>query len=200
MLPELGKNMEIMGFYLGIMLDKENAFGYLYGSEDSEEKVMVRSFEGLLEMLFSADHGSVKRYKSDQTIELYDFEYDGNSKLRNDFKDLLKIGEGALCFVKRFCENSLSDVIRWDKTMAFEAICRLGTESRQSDLNRFGNWSFYANNTISPLAKPNRGVYFSFLKLKKGISSSPWKIGYLKRFLKIPLPYLRIYKWFMHDQ
>lgn len=31
MLPELGKNMEIMGFYLGIMLDKENAFGYLYG-------------------------------------------------------------------------------------------------------------------------------------------------------------------------
>lgn len=77
------------------------------GSEDSEEKVMVRSFEGLLEMLFSADHGSVKRYKSDQTIELYDFEYDGNSKLRNDFKDLLKIREGALCFVKRFCENSL---------------------------------------------------------------------------------------------
>lgn len=200
MLPELGKNMEIMGFYLGIMLDKENAFGYLYGSEDSEEKVMVRSFEGLLEMLFSADHGSVKRYKSDQTIELYDFEYDGNSKLRNDFKDLLKIREGALCFVKRFCENSLSDVIRWDKTMAFDAICRLGTETRQSDLNRFGNWSFYANNTISPLAKPNRGVYFSFLKLKKGISSSPWKIGYLKRFLKIPLPYLRIYKWFMHDQ
>ena len=189
-----------MGFYLGIMLDKENAFGYLYGSEDSEEKVMVRSFEGLLEMLFSADHGSVKRYKSDQTIELYDFEYDGNSKLRNDFKDLLKIREGASCFVKRFCENSLSDVIRWDKTMAFDAICRLGTETRQSDLNRFGNWSFYANNTISPLAKPNRGVYFSFLKLKKGISSSPWKIGYLKRFLKIPLPYLRIYKWFMHDQ
>lgn len=200
MLPELGKNMEIMGFYLGIMLDKENAFGYLYGSEDSGEKVMVRSFEGLLEMLFSADHGSVKRYKSDQTIELYDFEYDRNSKLRNDFKDLLKIREGALHFVERFCGNPLSDVIRWDKTMAFDAICRLGTETRRSDLNKLGNWSFYTNNTISSLARPDCGVYFSLSKLKKGISSSPWKIAYLKRFLKIPLPYLRIYKWFMHDQ
>lgn len=200
MLQELGVNVEIFGFYLGIKLNKENVFGYLYGPDDFEEKVVVRFFWGLLEMLFSADHGSVKRYKSDQTIELYDFEYEGNSKLRNDFKDLQKIREGALCFVEQFSENPLSDLILWKKTMAFDAIRRLGTETHRSDLNRLGNWSFYTNNTISSLARPDRGAYISFSKLKKGISLSAWKIGYLKRFLKIPLPYLRIYKWFMHDQ
>lgn len=197
MLPDLGINIDIVGFYLGIMLNRENAVGYIYDQKDPREKVTIRAFEGLLEMFFSASHGSVKRYKSSQDVELYDFEYSTSENLRNDFNDLQKIREGAFCFINRFYENPLSNIIKWNREIAFNAMRHLGIAPYWTDLNRLGDMSFYTNKTISPLAKPSCDVYFSLSKLKKSISLSPWKVAYLKRLFKIPLPYFEIYSWFI---
>lgn len=197
MLPDLGININIVGFYLGIMLNRENAVGYIYDQKDPREKVTIRAFEGLLEMFFSANHGSVKRYKSSQDVELYDFEYSASENLRNDFKDLKKIREGAFCFIDQFHENPLSNIINWNREIAFKAMCHLGIDPYWTDLNKLGDMSFYTNKTISPLAKPSCDIYFSLSKLRKSISLSPWKTGYLRRLLKIPLPYFKIYSWFI---
>ena len=76
-------------------------------------------------MFFSACHGSVKRYKSSQDVELYDFEYSTSENLRNDFNDLQKIREGAFCFINRFYENPLSNIIKWNREIAFNAMRHL---------------------------------------------------------------------------
>lgn len=54
---------------------------------------------------------------------------------------------------------------------------------------------FTDNINCSKLAKPEKIRYylFKFNDLKKDIKQSEWKIGFLKRLIKIKLPYFKIY-------
>lgn len=187
----------LQGFYLGLLSNMSNAYGYFFDSYRKNNENLLLSFSGLFEVFFSAAHGSVERYNSDGSIKLYDFEYNLNEKSKTDYKIIQSIQKGALDFVKDYNQSAIKDYIDWNAELAFHRMICLGTDSRKRDLNILGDIYFF-DHKILLLAHPSPRIFFNPFKLKKEFSSAPWKIGYLKRLLNIKLPYLTIYKTIKH--
>ena len=193
LLNSLNIRSTLQGFYLGILSNMPNAYGYFFDSDKKNNENLLLSFSGLFEVFFSADHGSVERYNSDGFVKLYDFEYNLNEKSKTDYKIIQSIQKGALDFVNDYNQSAIKDYINWNAELAFHRVICLGTNSRKRDLSILGDIHFF-DHKILQLAHPSSNVIFNPFKLKKEFSSAPWKIGYLKRLLKIKLPYLTIYK------
>lgn len=185
-------NVKYDGFYMGIFLKQTNAHGYIFNAEDLNEMLVVRGSTGLMESLFAADHGTLSRY-TPEGLKFATFEYYSNEILKKDLTQLKKIQEGALAFVKEYSSfkfNDKEDVI--GRNAAFYGLKKLFLHPKKKDLETFGDVSFYDTDVLH-LAKPEIKNYFSLSSFKKSLADSHWKIGFLKRFLKIPLPYLKIY-------
>lgn len=185
-------NVEFEGFYIGIFLKQTNAHGYIFNAEDLREMLAIRGSTGLMESFFSADHGSLNRY-STNGLEFAPFEYSSNEILKNDLKQIKTIQNGALAFVKDYSSFKFKD--REDvlgQEAAFYGLKRLFVNPKAKDLETFGNMAFYDTDVLH-LAKPEIKNYFLLSSFKKSLANSHWKIGFLKRYLKIPLPYIRIY-------
>lgn len=195
LVPSIDKSIKLHGLYMGIALDKSRADGYLYDRENTKLKISVRGFIGFFETLFSADHGSLKRYLPNKKVELFDFEYETDNDLKKTYEEIVELQRGGLAFVKGFTGSSISKQVVWKPSLAFRGIYNLGVTPSCSDLNRMGDWCFLNNNKLYRLAHPSKDAYLHLSCLKKDFSTSYWKIGYLKRLLKIPLPYLRLYKF-----
>lgn len=192
LLPLYGINTHLEALYLGITLDRPNAHGYVYSPKEMSKMLYVRGALGLIETLFSSNHGTLIKYGEHKPI-LDKFEYENSSSTRRDYQTICQIQEGALSFVKAFKENALSDYIQIDVNLAFKALKELCINPKNDDLEKLGNLSFFDTEVV-PLAKPLRRDYFSLHSLKYSFSHSHWKYGYLRRFFKLPLPYLAIYK------
>ena len=193
LLPLYGLDVRLEALYLGISLDAPNAHGYIYGPGDLSRMPCVRGALGLMETLFSSDHGTLVKYGSDGLV-LDKFEYDGSSSTRRDYQTISQIQEGALSFVRTFRKSMLSDMVNVDAGLAFYGLKRLCACPRRSDLAKLGNMAFFDTEVV-PLAKPLRQDYHSISNLEYGFSHSHWKLGYLKRLFRIPLPYLAMYKF-----
>lgn len=189
-----GDSIETYGFYFGISTIKKNMFGYLFNRPDANVRVLMTGYVGLFETLFSADHGSVKRYRTGLPIELYDFEYDQNEDLRDTYAEIREFQSGALSFVERFSEDSSSRYIEWSSNLSFRSMNALGTNPRYKDLIRMGNWFFLNSNRLYRLAYPTKRSFCNVVSAKKELYMSYWKIGYLKRLFRIPFPYVNIYR------
>lgn len=190
-LLELGVPNPMSVFYMGTFLGRENAYGYIFDTKNTKYKMALLSFNGFFETLFSANHGSVKRYKNSGEIELYPFEFDANSKTKEDYSLICKIQEGAMTFIKNAVKCQAIEYMNWNNMLAFKAIERLGTSPQRADLKRLGDLCFF-DNKIMLLAHPTKRGMFS---LKKEFAASTWKIAYLRRLLKIPFPYLKLYEF-----
>lgn len=185
-------NVKYEGFYMGIFLKQTNAHGYIFNAEDLNEMLAVRGSTGLMESLFAADHGTLSRY-TPEGVKFATFEYYSNKVLKKDLTQLKIIQDGALTFVKEYSSFKFSDkeeVVGRDA--AFYGLKKLFLHPKKKDLETLGDMSFYDTDVLH-LAKPAIKNYFSLSSFKKSLADSHWKIGFLKRFLKIPLPYLKIY-------
>lgn len=189
--PLYGLDTHLEALYLGISLERSNAYGYVYDSKNMSQMIYVRSSLGLIETLFSSNHGTLLKYGLKSPI-LDKFEYDNSLSTYKDYQTISQIQSGALLFIKQFSQNALSKYIEINEHLAFKAMKNLCTNPTKQDLKKLGNLSFF-DTAIVPLAKPSKEDYFSFRKLKYDFSHSHWKIGYLRRFFKLPLPYLYIY-------
>lgn len=190
---KINMDSNVLGFYLGILSNTTNTYGYYFDPNRKENENILMSFSGLFETIFSADHGSVERYKKDGSIQLYDFEYNKNEECRQDYKIIQSIQKGALKFVQNYSKSSIKDFIKWDADLAFYRILILGMNPQKIDLKILGDIHFFDHEIIQ-LAHPSSFIIFRPYQLKKELSSAQWKIGYLKRLLKIKLPYFTIYK------
>lgn len=193
LLPLYGLDVQLEALYLGISLDVSNAHGYIYSPGDMSKMPCVRGALGLMETLFSSNHGTLIKYGFDGLV-LDKFEYNGSLSTRRDYQTISQIQEGALLFVRTFRKNMLSDIINVDVALAFEGLKRLSVCPKRSDLAKLGNMAFFDTEVV-PLAKPLKQDYYSISNLKYSFSHSHWKLGYLKRLFRIPLPYLAMYKF-----
>ena len=190
-LPELNSNAKITGFYLGLTKNKENTYGYLFTPQKPDLMIPIKAFISLFELFFSANHGSVKRYING-IPQFYEFEFEKDTKARSDYQILTQIQEGAICFIKEFQQSKITRYIQLSPRTVFNNMYLLGIFPHRKDLKLLGDLYFFDNKT-DVLAHPHLKFLLQPKKLKKEIMTTGWKIGYLKRLLFIPLPYLSLY-------
>ena len=191
LLPFINPNVKIYGFFMGILRDSPNSFGYIYSPHKLEMKITLKSFGGLFETMFIADHGSVKCYEKGGKISFLKFEHDIKSTTYSHIKDLQS---GAVSFVSNMATHPFRSLVNWTPHLAFYPATLLGTQAQHRDLVEMGNWAFLGFGGKKFLARPSLKSRFCIRSLKKELADAPWKIAYLRRYLLLPLPYLKIFK------
>lgn len=194
-------DLEMDGYYIGLAKEarKEiNATGFIKdlnsktGSCDS-----WKAFNGLAETLFLAQEGSTEKFtKEGKRIipVLYPYEYsDKYGKNEIEAIKVKSIQDGAIKFVHDFKNSPLSK-INISSSTAFRKIMLTGLYPNKKDLKMFSDFRFLEEQ-IEYLAMPKSIIfYLAHPKLlKKDLFSCRWKIGFLKKLLRIKLPYNKIY-------
>ena len=188
---------EIIGFYLGLRQNKKDGietFGYLFDKNknpDIDKKQF--GFNSLFEFIFSATHGSVKRFvNSDTMYELYE------SENMNDyeFNALSKIQSGAIEFIKNYTNSNMDDYIKFDEKICVYNIFSILCYPNYIDSKKIGDIQF-KDGEIKYLAHSLglKNYIKSPKKMIKDLKNSLWKVGFLKRTFKVNGPYYTIYNF-----
>ena len=153
---------------------------------------------GLFETLFLEQNGSVEKYLSnDNHIEAvrYPYEYEVDGKPTEDLLKVRQIQMGALDFVKRAAEDKLLLYLKCKPDEYFYGIYKTGTDPKMDDIKMFGDILFYDEGYTQKLVAPKRLLYYVVRPrdLKDDFLRSRWKIGFMKKMMRIKLPYQNIY-------
>lgn len=205
-LNQMGINNDIYGFYTGVAkYYKRNLingqplklYGYLFDFSKNSHAIDPRScFVGLYELLFLETKGSVKKYEIDRDNNVcavrYPYEFSDSPYDKKAVTCIEKVQEGALMYITKHkgeFPREMSSLVLCNSLLHF------GQNPSLRDVEMFGDFPFFDEGKRSYLAKPNKLVYylFHYSIFKKDFMESRWKTGFLKRLLKIPLPYYRIY-------
>lgn len=193
--------VEIHGFYLGLnpnvcdLVDGQiKASGFLFQKGHNENYFeLQRNFSSIMEMMFTANHGSVRKFTEDGkniVPMLEPFEY---SDSLSDFEDIQEIQRGALNFIKDvLTEPEFS--IEWVPATVFQNMILLGNAPDYKASCKFGDIRMLGDKIIF-IAKPQKITSY-ILKpqnFKIDLRNNSWKIGFFKRLCKINLPYFESY-------
>lgn len=205
---QLGLDVSMEGFYIGLAAGARayrqkmplNFSGYLFDCVANQADSDLRNpFVGVMETLFLSQSGSVMNYSLDEedgvSVALYPNEYEAvPGQLTADAQKVKTLQEGAMMFV-RDAMGSVLAYSNFSARAAFHNIYRLGMRPTGSEARLFGNMEFSDGQAIC-LAKP-RPMHFYMLypkALPADFYKSRWKIGFMKRLLKLPLPYGKMYE------
>ena len=196
-------NININGFYVGLSDEakefKINAKGYWFDMLNDEDAVdLATPFKGLLEFLFSANHGTTLKFEiqSDMVKPILAFyEYSGEHNLIIQGELLNSIRQAALQFIKDFKNSGLNGNLIIDAKSGFNNLQTIGLKPVLKDVNYLGDFVFVDQN-VNALAKPQSFGYYIChpQKFKYDLLASRWKVGFMKRFMKLPFNYYYIYK------
>lgn len=184
-------DVEIDGYYVGIIpnSDKQNYLkmnGFLFQKGKNEKMYLQKYFfNSIFEMVFMANHGSVKRYLKDE-IEFYDFEYDGT----DTFEKIKRFQEGAIQFVKDYSKR---ENIAFSEYTSMRNFLKFGNTPKYEDIENFRGIKFYDDDNYELIPSDLSSKYI--LKPKKFINEfkkSPWKPAFLKKVFKVNINYYRI--------
>lgn len=199
---------EIKGYYIGVaeyfkrnkkVIPSLNLNGYLFDFSHSESDTDIRSaFVGLFETLFLEQDGSVKNYIEENNEikgNRLPYEYMQHGKPTRELESVQKIQKGALEFVRKFGNKN----IQLSATTLFEGIKRTGLQPTKKDLKLFADFRFFDEGETQCLAKPKSLLYYMvhIKEFKRDFLMSRWKIGFMKRLMKLNLPYERMYKFLL---
>jgi predicted HAD superfamily hydrolase len=187
------------GHYVGLTKQRRGeieAAGYLVDPGADGTTDAWRGYSGLIEYLFLAQEGSARCFQrgADGRVEpvLYPYEYSADDP---EVALVKGIQAGALRFVAEFAANGLSDLIDNDPGVFFALLNRIGQRPTAQVLKLFGPVRFFEETPVS-LAQP--GPLSGYLRnpaaLRRDFYYSKWKIGFMKRLLRIPLPYRQLYE------
>lgn len=199
---------EISGFYLAVAdyykkndssVNSLDLNGYLFDfKHDPNAEDTRSSYVGLFETLFLEQGGSVKRYHkatNEIEIERYPYEYYKNGKPTKDFIKIKSLQQGALDFISMATKDKFLNRFEFSVNDLFYGIYKTGTDPNKHDLNLFSEIEFYDEGITTKLADPKKlGYYICHMEaLKHDFLSCRWKIGFMKKLLKMRLPYQKIY-------
>lgn len=201
-------DIDLFGYYIGLSSgarkyseERHITFkGYLFDCNADPNKQDIHSpFVGLFETLFLAREGSTKRYFLDVNgnvkVEFYDNEYmTETGVLTDEANKVASLQKGALQFVNDYKGSILSE-LDFDPKIVFRNIYEVGMHPSKIDLCKFGDMKF-CDGEMLKLAAPSS--IMSYCRTPKSMVrdfyNSRWKIGFMKRLLKLPLPYGKIYE------
>ncbi len=201
---------DIYGYYIGVAdyytkNIKEFPLrmkGYLFDFKNDNKPVDKRSsFVGLFESLFLEQAGSVENYRHESNGKVvsnrYPYEYLDDNKPTFELISVKKIQKGATDFIKDVQHDFvLSNILKFDSDELYQGIEQTGMQPNKEDLNLFADFHFYDEGRDDKLAAP--AGLFSYMehpkKLKEDFLVSRWKIGFMKKMFKLPLPYQKMYE------
>ena len=205
-LTKLGIKAQVKGYYVGVadyykrnieVIPSLDLNGYLFDFSHNGNAMDKRSpFVGLFETLFLEQGGSVKNYKLENgkvVARRFPYEYLDKGQPTFEYKSVKEIQKGALDFVDRFKNYQLS---RLSAEQLFEGLEQTGLKPNKQDLKMFADFRFFDEGETQYLAKPENLLFYitHIKKLKNDFLSCRWKIGFMKRLLKVNLPYEKLYK------
>lgn len=199
---------QIKGYYIGVadyykrnqsVVPSLDLNGYLFDFSHDKKAIDKRSpFVGLFETLFLEQDGSVKNYIETNGVikgNRLDYEYVQNGEPTHELKCVQRIQVGALDFVKRFGNKN----IHLPATILFKGIEETGLRPTKKDLKLFADFRFFDEGETHCLANPKSlFIYALHIKeFKKDFLLSRWKIGFMKRMMKLNLPYENMYRYML---
>ena len=187
----------IEGLYLGLRPGKKkniDAKGFLF-DEDKNKEIFKKQqpFCSILEFIFSADHGSVKRFNSSKDcFELYE-----NENAEEYEKNALKnIQNGAINFIEDFIKSNIKKYCDLNEEECSYNLFNTLYEPTAEVANKIGEIRF-EDGEIAYIAHAEKlsKYLLSPTKLVKDLNKSLWKIGFLKRIIKINISYKKLYSF-----
>lgn len=194
----LSDSVNVYGYYIGVknseITKRMNCEGFYINKEfDLDKDALISASSGLLEAFFTAPHGSVSGY-ADNGMVLYDpYECESDKEGKYLSQNLQK---GALQFVRDMVCSPLREYIRSEGNFMFRGMKQLAVNPRWKDMKLFEHFPFQTSNGIYRMTDSKSLVYY-FFHLKRYIRdfvNAPWKIAFMKRLIKLPLPYFKVYK------
>ena len=175
-------NKEFFGLYFGLLEKKDkkkikNAKGFIYDYNLKKfDKDLIYGFNGLIELMFTADHGSAKRYFFNGNKVVCELEKD-----HGEYCEFVKqVQDGALSFINDFIKDDKINNISLSNDV-FIALEDLLINPTKEECSLLGNLNFYDVYFEKIIQFENWGKLF--LNPKKSIKrflNSNWKIGYLR--------------------
>ena len=182
---------DIRGIYFGLEKNsfkeiEKQSYTFIFNRNDDgilENKIY--SFRSLFEILFACQDGSTIKYSNGSKPYILGEPDNLDSKVLNDIQN------SAIKFVELF---SKYDITLYNNYEILDEFIRIGINPNYRESVIFGDLNF--DNMINGyLAKPKKMINYILnpKELKRDAFSSEWKVGFVKRLLKIKLPYYLIY-------
>lgn len=193
----------IFGYYLGLRRVEQNMNmkGFLFHPGQNDDiKYKETLCNAFMETFFTADHGSLENYRNENgkiVPILLPHEFLSKEEGSIDEMHIVKeIQKGAIKFVMDFSNTETSKYINVSPYWTIHNLFNMGLSPRKDEVELFGDFRYSDFNNYY-FAKPN--TLFFYIKNPQRLIidfiNSVWRIGFLKRLFKIPLPYYRIYNW-----
>lgn len=202
LLNSFGYNKNIYGYYLGVSKEGKRKnpeiFGHMngylfYGNEQGNyiEENLLFSFCGLLESMFTANHGSVIGYKKEMNsivpiLEDYEFDDFTKSKLDN-------IQEGAMQSLSDF---AIYDELKNEAVLPKEAFSKIGFFANyptKEGIKMFEDFLFF-DVTKTKMCGNGNWTAFDLKGIRNDFYNCGWRVGFLKKFFPM-LPASKIYSF-----
>jgi FMN phosphatase YigB (HAD superfamily) len=199
--------LNMHGYYIGLSPEARHGIeiaGYAVDGPDENKYRCERykAFVGLVESLFLAQDGSTERFEMqvDGFVKpvLLPYEYAAeNGEPEREAVCVADIQRGALDFIRDFCKAKPINELPFDPYTAFRSILRIGTKPNKHELELFSDFRYLAER-VDYLMNPKSLFYYLFhtKALKTDLALARWKIGFMKKLLKAPLPYESMYSFF----
>ena len=171
----------ISGLYMGIM-DTNEKKGYWF-NDNKQICQYVLNFSGLIEILFMPCHGTTKGYKiNDNGIVVPIL---GESEFSKESQKLIKeFQRGVLEFITR---NKKIYKVYKEMNHYERNIIKFGNDVGKAEIENLGQLEFYDNGKTMKLVE--KVSIWNPKQFLGAFSESKWKTAFLKRNIKIPLPY-----------
>ncbi len=194
---DLGLDVEVFGYYTGLRpspgkdVDYSSAMkGFLFDF-DTDSRVLARQgiYNALYETFFSAQHGTVLRFvfeRGRSVPVLAPYEFQGS-----EFGDVIKqLQSAALAFVGDAKHHNLKMYFEFTPKNLLAAFDKLGINPSSEEAELFGSAPFL-DYGMANLATPMRisDALMHPSDFADDLEACYWKPAYLKRMLKLPLPY-----------
>ena len=184
---QAGIDVNIKGFYVGLTEDAEktiNAEGYIPSRWNPQV-----STAGLVEYPFLAREGSLKAMTfngNDYVPILEEYEYKNCEEGGISVQEMQK---GILDGLDALCVWEGNEGI--EANIAYLALHRISKHPRLLEARVLGDLIAFDNGYCHYLARPDSILNYIITpkKFVKDLSDSMWKVGFLKRLIKLPLPY-----------
>lgn len=199
-------NTKINGYYLGHRPSKndkvnDNMFGFLFSpgkNEDLKNKEIYCN--PIFETFFTAAHGSVEKYKRENgriTPVLLSHEFSSTTgRLVDENGIISEVQRGAIEFVKVFSQTEMAKYLTNSPYWSVQNLITIGTNPSKHDVDLLGDFR-YSDYEMYYFATPKSFFYYLIKprRIHSDFLKSVWRIGFMKRLIRLPLPYLRMYEW-----
>lgn len=181
---------DVTGFFIGqkrkvsfyINKGMKN-YGYLFNHNNRYEQSLVASGEALLETVYFANHGTTVGYDNNGPV-LESIDISDVTK-----NHLFDVQSGVEKFITQlgYINKKYNLISSYD---AFFFLEKLFAHPSLKQVSHIGEWEFFDDKIVKLAPKTNIVPTSNFIK---DFLEAGWKIAFLKRNLKVNLPYFKLY-------